>query len=89
MGLLPLTTLSLLEGDHWRSVLLKLSTDYSQQSCRDSLLFFLELLSHNLTHAQAAQKDQGAEKADVLFETYKDPSEDFIGPEGEFCYDHA
>ena len=35
------------------------------------------------THSQAAQKDQATEKADALFEAYKDSNDDCIEPEGE------
>ena len=38
------------------------------------------------TQSQAAQKDQGTEKADALFDVYKDPTDDCIGPEGQASY---
>ena len=36
-----------------------------------------------VVHSQAAPKDQATDKADAVFEAYKDASDDSIGPEGQ------
>ena len=38
---------------------------------------------NRLVRSQAAPKDQATDKADALFEAYKDASDEFIGPEGQ------
>ena len=42
----------------------------------------MQVIICSCASSQAAQKDQATEKADALFDAYKDPSDDNIGPEG-------
>ena len=46
----------------------------------------MQLITCANAHSQAAQKDQATEKADALFEAYKDSTDDCIGPEGQAVY---